>query len=90
MNPTSIHEDVDSIPDLAQWVKGSHVAVSCDVSGRCGLDPALLWLWCRPEVTAPIIPLTWELPYAMSAALKKKTNQKTSLALLFLNINLAR
>ena len=29
---------------LAQWVK----------------DPALLWLWRRPEATAPIQPLAWE------------------------------
>ena len=51
--------------------------MSCDVGLRHGLDLALLWLWCRPPV-ALIRPLTWEPPYAESAALKrqKKTKKK--------------
>ena len=36
-NPTSIHEDVGLIPDLAEWDKGSGVAVSCSV-GCYGCD----------------------------------------------------
>ena len=35
------------------------------------LSPSLLRLWCRPAAVALIGPLTWELPYALSVALKK-------------------
>ena len=31
----------------------------------------MLWLWRRPAAAAPIQPLVWELPYAMTEALKK-------------------
>ena len=36
------------------------------------VDPALLWLWCRPVATAPILPLAWKLLYAMGVALKRQ------------------
>ena len=68
MNPTSIHEDAGSIPDLTQWAWGSSVAVS-------SLDPTLLWLWHRWAV-APIQPLAWELRYAAGVALKRKKKKK--------------
>ena len=69
-NPTSIHEDVGSIPDLAQWVVHP---VSCGVGRRQGSDLAWLWLWHKPEATAPRIrPLGWEPPYVAGAAIKKK------------------
>lgn len=41
MNPTSIHEEMGSIPELAQWVKGSGVAVSSEVGHRHCSDPVL-------------------------------------------------
>ena len=69
MNLTSIHEDVGSIPGLAQ---GSGIAVSCGVGYRHISDPSLLWMWCRLEVIALIQPLAWELPYSACVALKSK------------------
>ena len=70
MNLTRNHVVVGSIPGLTQWVKDLALSMSCGVSCRCGSDPALLWLWYKAAATAPIGPLTWEPPYASSAALK--------------------
>ena len=75
-NPTRKHEVAGSVPGLAQWVKGSGVAVSCGVGRRRGLDPTLLWLWCRPVATSPIQPLAWEHPHAVGAVLKKEKKKK--------------
>ena len=50
--------------------------MSCGVGHRCGLDPALLWLWYRPAATAPIQPLAWEPPYASGAAQEMAERQK--------------
>ena len=72
MNLTSIHEDTSSIPGLPQQVKGSGTAVSNCVGCRRSLDLVLMWLWCKPEATAPIQLLAWELPYAASAPLKRQ------------------
>ena len=56
--------------------------MSCGVRSqtrrRGGLDPALLWLWCRPEATAPIRSLAWEPPFAQESTLEnaKKTKEE--------------
>ena len=43
-----------------------------------GLDLTLLWLWCRPAVTAQIQPLAWDPPYATGVAqeMAKKKKKK--------------
>ena len=48
------------------------IAMSC--GHTYSSDPALLWLWHRPEAVAPIRSLAWELPYASGAAIKKEKN----------------
>ena len=59
--------------------EGSGVVVSCGVGHRRGLDPPLLWLWCRLVATAPILLLAWEPPYAVGAALKTPHKQVSAL-----------
>ena len=46
--------------------------MSCGAGHRGSSKPVLLWLWCRPAATALIRFLAWELPYAVSVALKKE------------------
>ena len=81
-NPINIHEDMGSIPGLAQWVWGSGVALSCGAGRRQGLDPTLLWLWHRPVATAVVQPLAWETPNAVGAALKKNKKRNKTYKLL--------
>ena len=50
--------------------------MSCGVGRRCGSDPELLWLWCRPAGVSLIHPLACELLYAAGAALKSKQQQQ--------------
>ena len=55
-NPTSIYEDEGLIPGLTQWVKGSGIAMSCDVGHRHGSETASLWPWYRPAAVADLTP----------------------------------
>ena len=89
MNPASTHEDGGSIPGLIQWIKARRyrsvaslsglrivVALSYGIGQKCGLNPMLLWLWCRQAAAAPIQFLNWQLPYSAGAALKSKPTTK--------------
>ena len=56
--------------------RGYGIAVNCVVGHTCGSDPALLGIWYRLAAIAPISPMAWELPFAMSVALKKQKTKK--------------
>ena len=51
---------------------------------RHSSDHMLLWLWCRPEATAPVWPLAWEPLYATDVALKRK--KKKSVMYVYVNL----
>ena len=46
------------------------------VGHRRGLDPVLLQLWCSLVAVVPILPLAWEISYAMGAAQKKQKKKE--------------
>ena len=50
--------------------------MSCGVGHRRSLDLALLWLQLWPAAVDPILPLTWEPPYAGVALETSKKRQK--------------
>ena len=57
--------------------------MSSGVGCRGGLDPMLLWLWCRLAAAVLIKALAWEPPYAVGTALKlKKTEKKKKIGML--------
>ena len=68
------------VPIVAQWWQTRLVSKRTRVQSLASLgglkNLAFLWLRHRLVVTAPIRPLSWELPYPTGVALKKKQNIK--------------
>ena len=50
--------------------------MSCGIGQRHRTYLVLLWLWRRPAAPAPIRPLAWEPPHALSVALKRPKKKK--------------
>ena len=59
--------------------------MSCGVGHRRGLDPTLLWLWCRLVATALIQPLAWEPPHAVGVAQEMAKRQKIIIIQMYLH-----
>ena len=75
-NLTRKHEVAGSIPAMAQWVKGSGVAVSCNVGCRLASGLALVSLWRKLAAEALIQPLAWKPPDAAGVALNRKRKKR--------------
>ena len=76
-----IKSNKSDLVSMRMWVQSlaslRGIAESCGIGRRHSSDPAVLRLWHKPAVAAPIQPLAWELPYAIGVALKTNKQKQT-------------
>ena len=58
-NPTYVHNDAGSFPDLAQWIKDLALQQVAEEVANMTRIWVLLGLWHRPAAADPILPQPW-------------------------------